>query len=61
MAKQKTWTLIGSDIYELQEFIDEVLADNGEIVQVIVEHHVYNGDLGIDTSHNYLIVYKQGD
>lgn len=61
MAKQKTWTLIDSDICELQEFLDEVIADNGEIVQVIIQHWNYDGEFGIDTSHSYLIIYKQGD
>lgn len=61
MIKQKTWTLIGSDIHELQEFLDEVIADGGKVVQVVVEHYVYNGDVGIDTVHNYLIIYNQGD
>ena len=61
MAKQKTWTLINSDICELQEFLDEVIADNGEIVQVIVQHWNCDGEFGISTSHSYLIIYKQGD
>ncbi len=56
--KQKTLLLEDEDMFRLNYETNLLIESGNEIVQVVVQTNVCQGDFGVETITNFLVIYK---